>query len=428
MRDKQRPRLPAYQADIASLSLWGCVHSEESGVSLFPLVAKATLRLLCSPSVTLLPVDQFPLAGSKFKPILACGNSVEANVTSNLSVLVTPPGAELIGEVSSFLASINSQHHPAPSDDTTTTGRPQSETFQVTLTGQTCSVAMATSPADNERQTNVTMATPLVLLTLQNPVAMYKSCNSHTTSSFSLLNVACSCAERVKHVLLPDVFQSTGLTKAKFFPKPLLETRQGLPLKDTSGVSPSVLTLNYTLHHAAPSQGARLPARQPALTVDCGRPVKIALLQATIERIATLFSQLKCKLKGTNEEESTVEELSRSEGASVEHVEEHDIDAPAVEHPIGQEVSCDHRWTMSVSVNQLLFEYFETHERSSVGLACGWEELKACPSTDGSLTAKISSCWLKVRDGAATPSSYLVLPTSLKLRFSCHSPQSQLDG
>ena len=427
VRERRRPRLPAYQVDLAALSLWGCVHSEEGGVSLFPIVAKATLRLLYSPSVTSLPMDQFPFAGPKFKSVLACGHSVEANFTSNLSVLVTPPGAELIGEISSVLGSVSSRHHPGPSDNATNTHRPGSETYQITLTGQTCSVVMATSPADNAKKN---MATPLVLLTLQNPVAVHRSCSSHVVSSLSLLNVACSTANNLKPVHLPELFQSTGLTKAAFFPKVLLDTRQGLPLKGTSGVSPSFLTLNHTHHHAAPSQGTRPLTKQPTLSVDCGRPMKISLSQPVLERVSAFLSQMQHRVKGMDEKEATISEMNECEGKSAKTAEEYGVGVPIAEHPIGQEVSCDHKWGVSVSTSQLLFEYFGSQERSSVGVACGWEELKACPSQDGSLIAAFSSCWLKVRDGKAAPNktSYLVLPGSLTVKFSYHPQQSQLDG
>ena len=426
VRERQRPRLLAYQVDLTALSFWGCQHSEEGGVSLFPLVAKTTLRFLYSPSVMSLPIDQSPFAGPKFKPILACGHSIEANLTSNLNVLVTPPGAELIGEISSFLGSVSSHHHPGSSEDGSIYADQPSEAYQITLTGQTCSVTMATSPADNAN-----MATPLILLTLQNPVAVYRCCSTHTASSFSLLNVACSSADRLKCLHLPELFQSTGLTKAAFFPKVLLDTRQGLPLRGTSGVSPSFLTLNHTHYATPPSQGTRLLTKQPTLSINCGRPMKISLSQLLLERVTTFFSQLlKHRAKGMGKEEATVPQMSDCEGAGAKPVEEYNVGVPTAGQPIAPEGSCDHKWCVSVSTSQLLLEYFGGHENSSVGVACGWEELKACPNQDGSLIAGFSSCWLKVRDGRADLSrtSYLVLPTSVTVKFSCHSPQSQLDG
>ena len=315
VRERQRPRLPAYQVDLTALSLWGCKCSEEEGVSLFPLVAKATLRLLFSPSVTLLPVDQFPFAGPKFKPILACGHSVEVNLSSNLSVLVTPPGAELIDEISSLLESVSSNHPPVPSDDVSIHSSRPSEAYQISLSGQTCSVVMATSPSDSAQ---LNMSTPLVLLSLQNPVAIHRSCSTHTASSLSLLNVACSAADKVKHVRLPELFQSTGLTKAAFFSKVLLDTRQGLPLKGTSGVSPSFLTLNHTHHHTTSSQASRPPLKQPTLSVDCGRPIKISLSQPIVERVSTFLSQLvKRRAKGISKEEPTIPEETGCQGGSL---------------------------------------------------------------------------------------------------------------
>ena len=426
VRERQRPRLPAYQVDLTALSLWGCKYSGEGGVSLFPLIAKATLRLLFSPSVTLLPMDQFPFAGPKFKPILACGHSVEVNLSSNLSVLVTPPGAELIDEISSCLESVSSNHHPGPSDDVSIHSSRPSEAFQISLSGQTCSVVMATSPSDSAQQNMST--TPLALLSLQNPVAIHRSCNTHTGSSLSLLNVACSAADKMKHVHLPELFQSTGLTKAAFFSKVLLDTRQGLPLKGTSGVSPSFLTLNHTHHHTTSSQGSRPPLKQPTLSVDCGRPMKISLSQPILERMSAFLSQLvKRRAKGIGKEEPTIPEETGCQGGGLKPPGEHSIGAQS---PVGQGLSCDHQWGVSVSTNQLLFEYFGNHKNSSVGVACGWEELKVCPSKNDSLIAGFSSCWLKVRDGKGDPSktSYLVLPASVTVKFTCHPQQSHLDG
>lgn len=425
VRERQRPRLPAYQVDLTALSLWGCNYSEEGGVSLFPLVAKATLRLLYSPSVTLLPMDQFPFTGPKFKPILACGHSVEVNLSSNLSVLVTPSGAELIGDISSFLESVSTNHHPVPSDDVSVHSSRPSEAYQISLSGQTCSVVMATSPSDSAPQN---MSTPLVLLSLHNPVAIHRSCSTLTASSLSLLSVACSAADKLKRVHLPELFQSTGLTKTAFFSKVLLDTRQGLPLKGTSGVSPSFLTLNHTHHQTASSQGSRPSLKQLTLSVDCGRPMKISLSQPILERMSTFLSQLvKWRAKGISKEEPNIPQETGCEGGGLKPPGEYNI---SVQNPVGQEVACDHQWGVSVSTNQLLFEYFGSHKNSSVGVACGWEELKVCPSKDDSLIAGFSSCWLKVRDGKGDPSktSYLVLPASVSVRLTCHPQQSYLDG
>ena len=513
VREKKRPPLPAYQIDCSGVSVWAC-SLEDHAPSLHPIVGSLDLRLQYSPKISALPLDLFSTPVSKSKVITACGHNLEISLMTPLSVLVTPPGVEIMWDIVQNgenivkdasptgisprdvpqmnttprnipqtdvtprdlpqtyatprdLPQTNATPRDLPQTDVTPRDLPQTDVtprdlpqtnatprdlpqtnatprdlpqtnatprdlpqtnatpktrrtgadpFQFTFTGQTCTVVMATP---NPTFGNAGMVNPILFLSTQNPVVVVKSNLFITESSVSLFNMTVFTADRLRNVSPTEFFKRGGVLKVnRFFPAPVLDTRQGLPVKEKSGVPPSFLTANYT---------SDCSSHTSSVLVEFARPVKLSLSEDVLQMVTKFALQVRESLDKEGQVCQKREENAEMSAQSRSESEMNYFSIPENPGEVDGSVAVSTS-RLSFQTSQVILEYEGTFGNSCKNASLGWEGLRVCPEENATTLGKFSSAWMKVKDcKSGDPGSYIVMPTSFGVTFQQHSVHSPFD-
>ena len=463
VREKKRPPLPAYQIDCSGVSVWAC-SLEDHAPSLHPIVGSLDLRLQYSPKISALPLDLFSTPVSKSKVITACGHNLEISLMTPLSVLVTPTGVEILWDIVQNGENIGKDASPTgvsprdvpqlnttprdipltnttprdipltnatprdlpqanatPRDLPQTTATPKSkhtgaDPFQFTFTGQTCTVVLATP---NPTFGHMGTVNPILFLSTQNPVFVMKSNLSITESTVSVFNMTAFTADRLRNVSETEFFKRGGVLKVnRLFPTPLLDTRQGLPVKEKSGVPPSFLTASYTSDCSSHTSN---------VLVEFARPVKLSLSEDVLQMVTKFALQVRESLDKERPVRQTRGDNAEKTARSNSESEMNYFSIPENPAEVDGSVAVSTS-RLSFYTSQVFLEYEGTVGNSRKRASMGWEGLRVCPEENAATLAKFSSAWVKVKDcKTGGPGSYIVMPTSLGVTFQQHSVHSPFD-
>jgi hypothetical protein len=422
VREKKRPPLTAYQLDFASVSLWACsleAHTPE----LYPIMANTHFRFLYSPKINALPLDLFPTSISKSKVVTACGHNLEISLTSPLNILVTPPGTQILYDI--MPKKDHGTRGVSQKDAPPTSKYGNSDPFQLTCTGQMCTVVTATLPDDPTFGIKGPVI-PIFLLSVQNPIFMMKSATTISDKTVSIFNISASASEKMKKVFVHDLFKRGSVSNMeKIFPVALVDTRQGRPIAERSGVSPSFLTAHFT---------SNLTSHMGNLCVEVMRPCKFALTHESLQLVVRLASQVRrCfnpigdQVGSKNNRDSgrnmhpspqqSSEEGSDESAASDKHLDRE-----------GEGEGVALTWFPTFRTSQVLFEYVGKFGKSLKAVSVGWEELRVMPKEDAFVDAKLNSFWIKMKSlGSPSGDSYVVMPTNLSAIVNYHKICSSFD-
>ena len=473
VREKKRPPLPAYQIDCSGVSVWAC-SLEDHAPSLHPIIGSLDLRLQYSPKISALPLDLFSTPVSKSKVITACGHNLEISLMTPLGVLVTPPGVEILWDIVQNGENIGKDASPTgvlprdvpqmnttpkniPQTDVTPTDLPQTyatprdlpqtnatprdlpqtdvtprdlpqtnatpktrrtgaDPFQFTFTGQTCTIIMATP---NPTFGNAGMVNPILFLSTQNPVVVMKSNLSITECTVSVFNMTVFTADRLRNVSATEFFKRGGVLKVnRFFPAPVLDTRQGLPVKEKSGVPPSFLTANYTSDCSSHTSN---------VLVDFARPVKLSLSEDVLQMVTKFALQVRESLDREGQVCRRREDNAKMSTRSKSESEMNCFSIPENPGEVDGSVAVSTS-RLSFHTSQVILEYEGTFGNSRKSASLGWEGLRVCPEENATTLGKFSSAWMKVKNcKSGDPGSYIVMPTSFGVTFQQHSVHSPFD-
>ena len=384
--------------------MWAC--SLNGNITVVPVLTGADVRSLYTPSLSVSGMDRFPTVGSRIKTNLACGEYFELSMTSDITLLVVPFAVDIITGITSSLGN-SSLQSPTSLDSPTLKSSTSKQSqrvlpYQITLTGQLCRVFVAMTAEERASlDTNETII-PVLMLSIQNPVFVQKTISTQREMTLSIFNVSALASEREKHILPSEIINEKKIKI--FFPRPLFEARQGLPLHDQRGVYPSLLTFHHISALKASEESSKV-------WIELGRPLKLSVSFRVLEVMLKCLNQLQsCLAPLTQPHQCTKLEVGEEGAAPSKDCSKDSFQLPH----------------LCFKTSQFIFEYTDLYKQTRVGVSFGWERLKVEPKCDSLATVKLSLCWVKMADPHKAE-SFIVLPTTISANVQQHLPHSPHD-